>query len=63
MSDHEACPFCGKRDVRMKYSGRWGYFASCRCTAVGPSRRTPEAAWEAWDTRADARPDNQTRLF
>ena len=63
INGHKACPFCGRREARMKHSAKWGSFASCRCTAVGPSRKAPEAAWEAWDARPEPKPDNQTRLF
>ena len=59
----EACPFCGKASQTVKFSGRWGYFVSCKCTAVGPSRRTREAAVEAWNSRPKPKPDNQQRLF
>lgn len=61
--DH--CPFCGRHDAKVKFSGRWGYFVSCRCTAVGPSRKTRDAAIGAWNTRRDPRrePDNQMAMF
>ncbi|MBR2683771.1 MAG: Lar family restriction alleviation protein [Atopobiaceae bacterium] len=57
------CPFCGERDYTVKFSGRWGYFVSCKYTAVGPSRRTREAAIEAWNTRREPEPDTQESLF
>ena len=59
----EHCPFCGSHNATVKFSGKWGYFVSCRCTAVGPSRKTREAAIEAWNTRRQPKPDNQERLF
>lgn len=57
------CPFCGGYAQTVKFSGRWGYFVSCRCSAVGPSRRTREAAIEAWNESCEPKPDNQERLF
>ena len=46
-----ACPFCGKRNAQVKHSGRWGYFVSCSCTAVGPGRGGRDGAVDAWNTR------------
>ena len=34
------CPFCGGNQQRVKHSGRWGWFVSCSCAAVGPSSET-----------------------
>lgn len=53
MSDREPCPFCGGSNTTVKFSGKWGYFVSCRCTAVGPSRKTRDAATAAWNTRRE----------
>ena len=49
------CPFCGGTDQRVKSSGRWGWFVSCRCCAVGPSTASREEAVEAWNKRHDER--------
>lgn len=49
----EACPFCGKRDAVVKSSRNWGYFVSCKCTAVGPGRNTKDGAIAAWNTRVE----------
>lgn len=51
MSDLKPCPFCGGRNQRVKSSGRWGYFVSCACCAVGPSAQSREDAIAAWNTR------------
>ena len=60
----EYCPFCGNYSAKVKYSGKWGYFVSCRCTAVGPSRKTSQAAVEAWNTRRQPKAeDDQPTLF
>ena len=46
------CPFCGRVNMQqVKCSRRWGYFVSCFCNAVGPSRRTKNEAITAWNTR------------
>ena len=47
------CPFCGAIGARVKRSGRWGWFVSCQCAAVGPSSETREAAIAAWNRRAE----------
>ena len=49
------CPFCGQQSARVKHSGRWGWFVSCQCAAVGPSAESREAAVEAWNTRPEPR--------
>ena len=46
------CPFCGGRTQRVKSSGRWGWFVSCECAAVGPSADDKGGAIAAWNTRA-----------
>lgn len=53
------CPFCGGQLLRIKNSGRWGWFVSCSCHAVGPSSNGPDEAVEAWNTRLGPK---QTRL-
>ena len=47
------CPFCGSIGATVKHSGRWGWFVSCRCAAVGPSSSTKQEAIEAWNRRAE----------
>ena len=47
------CPFCGGTEQRVKSSGRWGWFVSCRCCAVGPSATSKDEAIAAWNNRAD----------
>ena len=54
------CPFCGESNARVKHSGRWGWFVSCQCAAVGPSAESREAAVEAWNTRLEPR---QMQIF
>ena len=49
------CPFCGEQNARVKHSGRWGWFVSCQCAAVGPSTESRGAAVEAWNTRPEPR--------
>ena len=49
------CPFCGGTEQRVKSSGRWGWFVSCRCCAVGPSATSKDEAIAAWNHRADER--------
>lgn len=53
------CPFCGGNVQKVKSSGRWGWFVSCECAAVGPSADDKGRAIAAWNTRAEER---QTRL-
>ena len=54
MSDtREACPFCGKRNNQVKHSGRWGWFVSCQCAAVGPSAGSKQGAIDAWNRRVE----------
>lgn len=61
MSDRiRPCPFCGGSVQRVKSSGRWGWFVSCQCTAVGPSASTRELAIERWNERRQPR---QMRLL
>ena len=54
------CPFCGGNQQRVKHSGRWGWFVSCSCAAVGPSSGTREDAVARWNER---REPVQQRLF
>lgn len=54
------CPFCGGNQQRVKHSGRWGWFVSCSCAAVGPSSETREQAVARWNER---REPAQQRLF
>ena len=53
MGEMSAYPFCGKSSQTVKFSGRWGYFVSCKCTAVGPGRNTKDGAIGAWNTRPE----------
>lgn len=46
------CPFCAGRALRVKSSGRWGWFVSCSCAAVGPGAGSRDEAVERWNTRA-----------
>ena len=48
-----ACPFCGGSKQRVKSSGRWGWFVSCECAAVGPSAGSRDEAIRAWNTRVE----------
>jgi Lar family restriction alleviation protein len=45
------CPFCGSQDTRIKHSGRWGWFVSCKCAAVGPSASIKQDAIDMWNMR------------
>ena len=54
------CPFCGGNQLRVKHSGRWGWFVSCSCAAVGPSSETRGQAVARWNER---REPAQQRLF
>ena len=58
--DLEPCPFCGVRNAVPRSSGRWGWFVSCACNAVGPNAGSREGAIKAWNTR---RPPSQPSLF
>ena len=49
------CPFCGGSVQRVKSSGRWGWFVSCQCAAVGPSANTRQLAVERWNERRQPR--------
>lgn len=49
------CPFCGGSVQRVKSSGRWGWFVSCQCAAVGPSASTRELAIKRWNERREPR--------
>lgn len=51
--------FCGGKAQKVKSSGRWGWFVSCACAAVGPSASSREEAVEAWNRRVEPR---QTRM-
>lgn len=53
MSELKPCPFCGEQAARVKSSGRWGYFVSCTCAAVGPSSKSRAEAIERWNTRVE----------
>ena len=53
MDQIAACPFCGGHKQTPKNSGRWGWFVSCQCHAVGPNALTKEAAIKAWNTRVE----------
>lgn len=45
------CPFCGGTEQKVKSSGRWGWFVSCKCCAVGPSAGSRDEAIDAWNRR------------
>lgn len=45
------CPFCGSNCQTVKHSGRWGWFVSCECAAVGPSATSKQGAVELWNSR------------
>lgn len=49
------CPFCGSEKLKVKSSGRWGYFVACECHAVGPNFSSREGAIDAWNTRLEPR--------
>lgn len=49
------CPFCASTRQTVKHSGRWGWFVSCECAAVGPSCKTRALAIEAWNRRPHQR--------
>lgn len=40
---------------RVKESGRWGWFVSCACAAVGPSADSRDEAIRAWNRRVEPR--------
>ena len=60
MSGISACPFCGGDRQTVKSSGRWGWFVSCECAAVGPSAGSRDGAIKAWNTRREPK---QPTLF
>ena len=45
------CPFCGSVNQTVKHSGRWGWFVSCGCAAVGPSADSRQSAIDKWNSR------------
>ena len=47
------CPFCGGSKQKVKSSGRWGWFVSCSCAAVGPSSKSRDEAIIAWNRRTE----------
>jgi Lar family restriction alleviation protein len=49
----KSCPFCGSDALRVKSSGRWGWFVSCECAAVGPSAGDRDSAIQKWNTRVE----------
>jgi Lar family restriction alleviation protein len=49
----KSCPFCGGDNLKVKSSGRWGWFVSCECAAVGPSASSRESAIQKWNTRVE----------
>ncbi len=49
------CPFCGGSMQKVKSSGRWGWFVSCACAAVGPSADSRTEAIRAWNRRVKPR--------
>ena len=49
----ESCPFCGSDNLKVKSSGRWGWFVSCECGAVGPSAGSRESAVQKWNTKVE----------
>lgn len=49
------CPFCGGSTQKVKSSGRWGWFVSCACAAVGPSADSRDEAIRAWNRRVEPR--------
>lgn len=63
MTGLKPCPFCGRKAARVKHSGRWGWFVSCQCAAVGPSAESRDAAIEAWNKRVEPEQHMLTELF
>ena len=55
MAELRPCPFCGGSAQKVKSSGRWGWFVSCACAAVGPSAESKAEAIEAWNRRVEPR--------
>lgn len=51
MEELKPCPFCASTQQTVKHSGRWGWFVSCECAAVGPSARSKAEAVERWNNR------------
>lgn len=49
------CPFCGGNAQKVKSSGRWGWFVSCACAAVGPSAESRDEAVRVWNRRVEPR--------
>lgn len=49
----KSCPFCGVQNARVKSSGRWGWFVSCECGAVGPSSGSKDEAISRWNNRIE----------
>jgi hypothetical protein len=48
MSEHERCAGCGK--IPVQTSGLEFYFVMCEVGCwLGPSEKTIDAAWSAWD--------------
>lgn len=63
MSELKPCPFCGGSEQRVKSSGRWGWFVSCSCAAVGPSAGSRDEAIIAWNCRHKPRQATLSDLY
>lgn len=49
MTEISGCPFCQRsKELDVCQDGMF-FFVVCSCDATGPSKRTPEAAIEAWN--------------
>ena len=48
--------------AKVKHSGRWGWFVSCQCAAVGPSAESRQEAIERWNARLEPSGPVQERL-
>ena len=50
------CPFCGRSDIGIYGKAERSRACYCHgCGAQGPYRDSEAAAWEDWNSRADAR--------
>ena len=53
MNELNPCPFCGNKDVEMRFESGASFVYCESCETCGPNSEVVTAAWKAWNMRGD----------